>query len=87
MENHYVKSPLKIKVINPFTDSHTPITAGAMDFDFFDKSLEDIKKDSAKTTTITASPKSVEYYPNDTFTSVRNKLYIATGIPPYRQHI
>lgn len=87
MENHYVKTPLKIKIINPFTANGSSITAGATDFDFFDKSIEDIKKESAKTTTITANPKSVEYYPNDTFTSVRNKLYISTGIPPYRQHI
>jgi hypothetical protein len=31
--------------------------------------------------------KDVSLYPEDRFDEVKNKIYLATGIPPYRQHI
>lgn len=101
MNNIYTENPLKVLIVNPYNSSiiknisipntSSKIRGGVRDTDFsiLDKNVSELVKDETPqiTDTIIGHPESVMIYPQTTIVDLRFKIFIATGIHPYRQYI
>lgn len=65
---------------------HKSKTIQLGDLSVFDKSIEDIKVEEVIVST-DGDASGIGVYPQDNIATLRDKIYVATGIPPYRQHI
>ncbi len=87
---------LTLSIFNPFkgvtsslvlTDGteENELKGGAKKIDV--SGLEDFEKMETSLVLDVPDPSAVRVFPQDTISSMREKIYIATGIPPFRQHI
>lgn len=56
------------------------------DLSVFDKNVQDFKVEEVVISS-DGNPNSVMIYPQDNVVTLRDKIYVATGIPPFRQHL
>ena len=57
------------------------------DLSAFDKDISTIKSEDYDRTSYEGDPSKVMVYPPDNVITLRDKIYVATGIPPFRQHL
>ena len=66
--------------------THKSKTLQLGDLSIFDKNIDEIKEEKV-VMSVDGDPQSIMIYPYDNIVSLREKIYVATGIPPFRQHL
>jgi hypothetical protein len=84
MSNPYEEG-IPIEVYNPVNKKSTwydkkNATGGSIGFDFLDTPEESIKN-------VDKIYNDIKFYPEDLLSDLRNKIFLITSIPPFRQHI
>ena len=98
MLNYYQSEPLEVVVYNPITEKtlqtlclpikkkNKSIRGGNLDF--FDADITSLREQTrSRSERYESDPSDIGIYPSDTIYNIKYKIYIATGIPIYRQHI
>ena len=78
--------PVPYKKVRGGIVSHISKDIQLGDLSIFDKDVKDIKIEESISSS-DGNPNNVMVYPQDNIVTLRDKLYIATGIPPFRQHL